>query len=454
MMRSKRKGTAPALLGASLLAVAVMTVVASAQNPRANRLDTTRLQDIVNEVADLVVEHHLFPDVGQACAEHIRSRMAAGGYDDIRDPARLARALTTDLHSVKKDAHLRVEFGPPRSIQDESLDAEELRRRQFATYGRDNFGFIKFEVLDGTIGYLDLRAFAPVDIAGDTAVAAMNLLANSEAIVIDVRNNLGGTGEMVQLIASYFFSKRIHLISYETRGEKRVKKSWTQRRVKGRRIPETPLFILTSKGTASAAEEFAYDLKHHDRATVIGETTAGGGHGAYVARAADIFNVVIPNSRPIHPVTGTDWDGVGVKPHIDVPASLALCHARLEALKAVEARAGRKEPSLKVKWAAETIEAQMNPVTVPQAALAKYAGNYGPLVVSMKNGALWARWVDDRFSHRLTPLSMTRFAAQREGELPPFEVRVEFTPDRSGKVVALQLERADIGHSVELNRER
>jgi hypothetical protein len=428
--------------------------VTSAQEPSVNGPETKRLQDVVNEVADLVVEYHLFPDVGQACAEHIRSRMAAGAYDDIRDPARLAQVLTADLHSVKKDAHLRVEFGPPYSVQDESLDPEEVRRRQYATYGRNNFGFLKLEVLDGTIGYLDLRVFAPVDIARDTAVAAMNFLANSEAIILDLRNNPGGIGDMVHLIASYFFAGRTHLISYETRGEKRVKKVWTSKRIKGKRIPETPLFILTSQETASAAEEFAYDLKHHGRATVIGETTAGGGHSAYVARAADIFNVVIPHSRPIHPVTGTDWDGVGVQPHIEVPASLALPYARLEALKAIENRAGRKEPSLKVKWAAETIEAKKHPVTVPEKTLAKYVGDYGPIVVSIKNGALWAYCESDRFPYRLTPLSETRFAAEREEELPPFEVRVEFTRDRRGKIVAVQIERADMDHSVELKRER
>ncbi|UCG33944.1 MAG: hypothetical protein JSU68_04765, partial [Phycisphaerales bacterium] len=290
------------------------------------------------------------------------------------------------------------------------------------------------------------------DIAGDIAVAAMDVLSGCDAVIIDLRNNSGGSGDMVQLIASYFFAEPTHLVSYETRGEELIRQSWTYAYVPGKRMPDTPLYILTSERTASAAEEFTYDMKHHDRATIVGEVTAGGGHTAWIERVAGMFNVVIPHGRPIHPVTGGDWDGVGVKPDIDVPAAHALPRARLEALKTNEDRAGRKTPSLKVKWAIESFEAEMNPATVPEATLADYVGAYGPLVVTLKDGALWGRWADDEKAYRWKPLSQTRFVAEAEGGPRPFEVRIEFIRKGKGKAAAVKLERADIEDSVRFDR--
>jgi C-terminal processing protease CtpA/Prc len=36
------------------------------------------------------------------------------------------------------------------------------------------------------------------------------------------------------------------------------------------------------------------------------------------------MSAFIPNGRPINPITKTDWEGVGVKPDVVVPADKAL----------------------------------------------------------------------------------------------------------------------------------
>lgn len=319
----------------------VMRPVARAQETESPSLDAISRKVVVGEIADLLITHHLTPDVGRACADHIRARLADGAYETITDPTQFAGQLTRDLHAVDDDGHLRVEVGPPHAfLEVDQIDSEETRQRVYALFRRDNFGFRKVEILDDNIGYLELRQFAPPEVGGDTAVAAMALLANCDALIIDLRANGGGTGAMVRLLASYFFDRPTHLISTETRGEPLVTQSWTQSYVPGKRLSATPLFILTSRRTGSAAEEFTYDLKHHGRATVIGERTCGSGHSAFLARVADTFNVVIPQGRPIHPVTGTGWERVGVQPDIDVAASQALTRARVEAMKVIRARAG------------------------------------------------------------------------------------------------------------------
>ena len=433
------RGTHVTLIAWALsLLLGVSPSSASAQDPEVAGLDKARRQVVVEEIAEVLIEQHVFPDIGKACADHIRSRLAAGEYDEITDPGRLARVLTADLNSVERDAHLRVELGPPDPYQErEDPASDEVRRRKYESFRRSNFGFRRIELLDGITGYLDLRSFAPADVGGDVAVAAMTLLANSEAVIIDLRNNRGGSGEMVQLIASYFFAEPKHLISIETRGEDLVKQSWTFAYVPGKRMPNTPLYILTSGGTGSAAEEFAYDLKHHDRATIIGETTGGGGHTAYVARIADTFNLVVPHGRPIHPVTGTDWDGIGVKPDIEVPAKEALSRARLEALRAVQARGGDDGPTINFRWAQEVIEAELSPPELSAAMLAEYAGRYGPLTVTVEDGVLYAR-MGPGSPRALRPVSQTRFLVEGLDD-----VRAEFVRDDNGEVVAVISEFED-----------
>jgi hypothetical protein len=336
---TRRSGYIFTFVSALTVLLAGPQPAALAQDAAGEELTAEIRQTVVDRVAELLTEYHLSPDTGKACAQHVKKRLADGAYEGITDPSQFAAMLTADLHSVDDDSHLRVEARPPRYFDDDvEADPEENRRRMYENHRRDNFGFRKIEIMDNNIGYLDLRMFVPTEVAGETAVAAMTMLSNCDAIIIDLRDNGGGSGTMIQLIASYFFAEPKHLSSIETRGEELVRQAWTQPYVPGRKMPETPLFILTSERTGSAAEAFTYGLKHHGRATVIGEITGGAGHTCHIERVADTFNVVIPQGRPTHPVTGTGWERVGVKPHIEVSEAQALTRARLEAMKAMRAR--------------------------------------------------------------------------------------------------------------------
>ena len=46
----------------------------------------------------------------------------------------------------------------------------------------------------------------------------------------------------------------------------------------GSRFVDQPVYVLTSHETFSGAEEFTFDLKTQNRATIVGETTGGGAH--------------------------------------------------------------------------------------------------------------------------------------------------------------------------------
>jgi C-terminal processing protease CtpA/Prc len=153
----------------------------------------------------------------------------------------------------------------------------------------------------------------------------MTFLAGTRAMIIDLRQNGGGSPKMVALISSYLFDRRTHLNDLWTRSTNATEEFWTQDSVAGRRFGgEKPVFVLTSTNTFSGAEEFTYNLKALKRATIVGETTGGGAHPVRGRRIDEHFMIGVPFARAINPVTRTNWEGVGVEPDTKVLAGEAL----------------------------------------------------------------------------------------------------------------------------------
>jgi C-terminal processing protease CtpA/Prc len=203
---------------------------------------------------------------------------------------------------------------------------------------KTNYGFEEAGRLRGNVGYLKLTGFAYPEQGGDTVAGAMAFLANTDALIIDLRQNGGGTPGMVELFASYFFSgdAPVHLndISFRKEGstEHDSVQWWTLPYVPGKRYVGKEVYILTSHSTPSAAEEFTYDLQVLKRATIVGETTWGGANPGDRRRMGDHFQAFIPNGRAINPITKTNWEGKGVEPDFKVPQEDALKTAQRMAL--------------------------------------------------------------------------------------------------------------------------
>jgi C-terminal processing protease CtpA/Prc len=188
-----------------------------------------------------------------------------------------------------------------------------------------NCGFVKAEQLDGNIGYVKFNGFFDVDACGPTASAAMSFVAGTRALIVDLRDNGGGSPAMVSYIASYLFSTRTHLNDIWDRGTGKTEEFWTRDDIPGRRFGgEKPVYVLTAARTFSGAEEFAYDLQTQKRATIVGEVTGGGAHPVGGRRIDEHFIIGVPGARAINPVTHTDWEGVGIQPDVKVPAADAL----------------------------------------------------------------------------------------------------------------------------------
>jgi len=307
---------------------------ASAQMGNPNQPDRTltagERTQVIEALGKVLKDRYVFPDVGQRLDARLQERLAAKAYDTLTSAKAFSRILTDDLAAIAHDKHLRV-FYSSEPMQPRGAGPRPTGPDPFASL---NYGFQKVERMPGNVGYLRLDAFAdPQGAAGEIAVAAMSFLAGTDALIVDVRQNGGGSPGMVALLCSYFFEGRpVHLNSLYWRIPDQTQQWWTLAYVPGKRYANRDIYVLTSTRTFSAAEEFTYNLKTQKRATIVGDTTGGGANPGGTERLSDYFGAFVPSGRAINPITKTNWEGTGVSPDIPVAADRALDTAYREAL--------------------------------------------------------------------------------------------------------------------------
>jgi peptidase S41-like protein len=309
-------------------------------------------------------DSYVFPETAKKMEQAVRERIGRKEYDQITSAKALATALQNHLQDVSHDKHLRVTYSaeplPPEGNRREPGPEDIARQLEFLR--TINFGFEKVERLPGNVGYIDLRGFQPASLGAETVVAAMNLVANTDALIIDLRRNGGGDPAMVALISSYLFGPEpVHLNDLYFRPDDSTRQWWTLPYVPGKRYGnKKEVFVLTSKRTFSAAEEFTYNLQNLKRATIVGETTGGGAHPGGPRRINDHFAIWVPSGRAINPISKTNWEGVGVKPDVDVPADQALKVAHIAAMNKVLAKVTEAERQGAIKNAIETVQKELD----------------------------------------------------------------------------------------------
>jgi len=402
------------------------------------QLNPKTCQQIAESAAKLLIENYAFPDIAEKMAVHIRKKLKDGCYDECRKPSELGEKLTEDMRKIARDLHLTVYYSPEEAAEllqkeQQTSSDEEYSTHWWTQVHSDNYGIPKVEYLIGNIGYIDLRYFAPVSLGGKTAVAAMNFLSQCDALIFDLRQCGGGDPFMVQLFESYLFSENKKpklLLNMYSHSNDELKQIWTLPHIPGKRLPDVPVYVLTSHRTFSGGEDMAYTLKHHGRACIVGETTGGGANSVVELALGGEFVIVLPNEYPAHPITGGNWEGTGVQPDIEAPFEKALPIAHTRALESLSEKSKDRHRTRALKWYLQRVKAIYQPSKVDVSLLRQYAGEYRGYEVKIKDKALVLSRKGRQDDWPMIPITSTIFTADED-----YNARFEIGED--GRAVAL-----------------
>lgn len=399
-------------------------------------LDAGKKQRIVETVVGTMQEYYIHPDKAAEMAELLRTNLSQGVYDDFehRDP--FIRRLTKDLRSVTNDLHLGV-WPIEWSLTLDEI-SEEAKRKEAIKMRYNNYGVPTARRLQGNIGYLEILDFEGPEEASAAIVAAMNFLAGSDAMIIDLRRCGGGEGYSGRLLLSYLFEEPTFYASIYTRYKDVTEQAWTMPYVPGPRMTDIPVYILQSRRTASAAESMSYSLQSLERATIVGEKSRG------AANPVDELNfpelsicVAVSISEVTSPVTGFGWEGVGITPDIDVPAEMALPAACRDAIEKLIQNETDDDIRKLRQWALDRYKARLNPVELNESEVSQLCGNYSSSVTVWEDGGeLHMRRYDGEPAVTLIPLGNDEFAVEER------EARARFVRDPDGAVTELSIEFA------------
>ncbi|MEO8501638.1 MAG: S41 family peptidase [Vicinamibacteria bacterium] len=358
------------------------------------------LESVISRLDSTYVDTDAAPRIIKA----LRARQAAHAYDAVTNPAQFGEMVTRDMRSVNGDLHLGLRY---------SKESPLPPGRGVSVFGDPrllNFGMGRAEILDGNVGYLEITAFTGGDYQ-DAVVDALRFLSRTDAVILDVRRNGGGASDMSHFIFSHFFgAKPVPTIDVRTRSSSEPNHRMSLADVPGPRRPEVPLFVLISQATGSAAEEFSFVLKNRGRATMVGRRTAGAGHMVAQIPVDFGFTVSVSITRVSDPLTGAEWELVGVQPDLAVAPEQALEAAHAAALKAIAAVTTDAGRAAVLRRLIETTEARARATPEAELRLARFSGRYEGRVVSARDGQLWYARRAGGLSEPLVPLGADVYA--------------------------------------------
>ncbi|WP_025740671.1 S41 family peptidase [Aquimarina pacifica] len=323
------------------LTLALFIICCCTIKSNAQKTNLTQIQkdSIINTAATYLTNYYVFKELGEKTASYLKDINSQGHFNAYNELESFASELTKVIYTQTYDKHITVDLKPTNQIADDELSRWIESRMDERNYFRKNNGNFKtIKKLHGNVGYLELRGFYGLAWGEDFANYTMEMLSTSDAIIIDLRSNYGGRGDMTEHLLSYFFEKPVPTSkSLKREGDEFIETlNYTKVNPENKKMYDIPLFILTSKATFSAAEAFAYPLKIHKRATIIGEITRGGGNAGDIYSLSEDLNIFIPDVSVSHPTEKESWEGVGIEPDINTRSGDAFDVALALAQKAAE----------------------------------------------------------------------------------------------------------------------
>ncbi len=368
-------------------------------------LDTKTKNEIVNSVSKILLNDYVYHDTAQLMSKYILKQLAEWKYKTISTVVSLTDALNADIKTIVNDGHFQITYNPV--MEKQLLTEGKLAPTPIAigNYRNANAGIRSIKILNGNIGLLELGNFVePTKDAKEAMRSALTFLANTNAIIFDLRNNGGGSPTMVQYICGYFFEKETHLMDWYSRPTNKTTEYYTKPDSTEKRFIDKPIYILAGKGTASAAEEFCYDLKHLKRATLIGQASAGAAHGTLERAVGHGVIVYVPYAHMINAITKTDWEHTGAIPDIAIAPEKALEVAQEKIFETLLKTTTDTLNLFELKWQYDILKSYNNPVTIDMETLQKYCGVYGERTFTLENGEFYYQRVG-KPKFKLSPMT-------------------------------------------------
>ncbi|WP_291272802.1 S41 family peptidase [Geothrix sp.] len=308
-------------LKTTLILSALVAGLAAREVAKDSPLTRQEQQQALARIIELVRDEYVFADVAARAAEALGERASAIVAEGSAERSAFIARVNAELKDLTRDKHVSVRKAIP------NFDKPVGRH-----------GIEKVERLRGEVGYLRVDRFFQADESRPLFDQAMDQLAGSRAMIIDLRENRGG-GDALALLASYFLPERVLLNSLVFRKDETME-VWAGPSTRAA-FTKVPVYVLVSGTTFSAGEAFAYGLQQRGRAVLIGERTKGGANPNRFFPVGQGLELSLSVGRTVNPVSGTNWEGGGVQPDVLVPADQALDKALEKALEKLSATAAR-----------------------------------------------------------------------------------------------------------------
>jgi hypothetical protein len=439
---------------------------ALAQAPNAPSALTDEVRrSVVDSVARVLEARYVDTTIARRIGSRLRERLAARAYDAVATAPAFADVLMRDLQGVIADKHLRVTYEPQRDFAVAGPEARAsaaptmvMRRppdqasgapaagqpasggrapwtridgREASAIARTNFAFERVERLPGNVGYIRLEQFVPLDLSRETWAAALAFLRHVDALIVDVRGNVGGAPDAVQFLLGHFVRERTLLFAAYNRAADRRFEHWAEPEPSGPRLAGVDLYVVQDRNSASTAETIGYVTQQHRLGTVVGDTTAGAGNGGTKVSVGAGLALFIPQFRI---TTGPGFERTGVVPDVWAPSEHAPAVAHRLALQRLAARPADPAVARERAFALELVSAAARPARASDRPLATFAGTYGGRRFEVRDGALVWIGATGRTA-TLTRADDLVFRSQTS--------RFRFTLDASGAAVAVEVEPVD-----------
>lgn len=412
-------------------------------------LTNKQISDLVDSLSASLKRHYIFPDKADAMVKYMKAQLQKGVYKKLLNPQQLAQQIHNDIRGIHYDAHLHIVYEPQMRAPKE-LSPEELakaRKEELAAEKENNFNLQKIEVLPGNVGYFRFNGFTSHTAAAQATLnAALTFLSNTKVLMIDLRFNGGGSA--IAPLSSYFFKDKTHLFDNVNTFSKDTLSFYTDPSSTNGLVLTMPIYIITSRNTASAAEAFSASMQALKRATIVGDRTLGASHRTGIFPLGNGFLARIPFARPVSTSVFKDWDGTGVIPDVVIPERKGLEGAQEIVYRDLLQKATADREKKAIQWAINDLKARTNLVNPGIGILNKYVGTYaGGINFFVEDGALRCRNPErggnDVF--RLIPVTDHIFLLDEHAQ-------VEFVKDPSGNYSSMNMLWKD-GNITQRNKE-